>query len=263
MRKMMAFAMLPVALGGCATSHTPVPLTADEKKAVKSGKLIRLTDVNPPFGAVALNKGKLPNGVAVCASAFDFPTVKCYPELSKLVSRYLSDRGVPIAKDQASSDAILYFNAAFWFEGHMPNRDFSWALEQWLQQGKSKFDTVDGKGRGGMNEAGAILTAGVLHLGGLGLLQGLMASGGGHYTDRHWVSISLAKVDTKNAVLSTNGFGPFHTNASPALWGKTYNDVQRFQFSGRYVGPAEISASSLPLFEQAVKETLDRVVIAM
>lgn len=37
----------------------------EEKKEIRSGKLIRLTDVNPAWGKLVLDKNKLPNGVAV------------------------------------------------------------------------------------------------------------------------------------------------------------------------------------------------------
>ena len=237
-----------ILLVGCSTPQPTVPLSESDKRSISEGKLVKFTDIRPATGNLQLDKATLPNGVFVCASAWAFPTPNCYPYLSKLVGQHLSARGIPIARDQASSDATLYFNAAFWYEGHMPDPNFSYNLDTWLAKGGALDNTQ--KKSTSLETGGIYLAGKALQIGGTAMFGALMSSGGGYYTNRHWVSISMVKIDTKTSVQINNA--PWNTDTSA---------VHQFDFAGRYVGPVKVNDSALPLFDQAMKETLDQVVV--
>lgn len=237
-----------ILLAGCSTPQPTVPLSDSEKKSISEGKLVKFTDIRPATGNLQLDKTKLPNGVFVCASAWAFPTPNCYPYLSKLVGQHLSARGIPIAKDQTSSDATLYFNAAFWYEGHLPDPNFSYNLDTWLAKGGALDNTQ--KNGTGLATAGIYLAGQALQIGSTAMFGALMSSGGGYYANRHWVSLSMIEVPTKTSIQINN-----------APWSTDANSLHQFNYSGRYVGPAKVNDSALPLFDQAMKETLDQVVV--
>ena len=129
----------------------------------------------------------------------------------------------------------------------MPDPNFSYALENWLVKGGA-LENTQKKGNG--LETGVTFLAGrAMQIGGLAMFGALMSNGGGYYDNRHWVSINLVEVDTKTA-----------TQVNNAPWGGA-EDMSQFEFAGRYIGPVKAINSSLPLFEQAMKETLDQVVV--
>ena len=239
--------LVSILLSGCGTPPVPANLNDADRQEIANGKQVRFVDYRPATGTLKLDKSKLPNGVFVCASGWVFPTDQCYPLMGELVGRYLSDRGIPIAKDQASADITLYFNAAFWNEGRMPDRNLTYSLEVWLSQGG-----MDIKGQKGVwGEAGVTyLAARTMQLGGLALYGGLLNSGGGYWKDRHWVSITMIEVENKNATIVKKG-----------VWSDKPDTLRQYEFAGRYIGPVKANESSLKLFEQALKETLDEVVV--
>ncbi|MBU1425915.1 MAG: hypothetical protein KKH12_10835 [Gammaproteobacteria bacterium] len=247
MKRAILWAVTVLVFSGCSTPQPTVSLTDGEKKSIKEGKLVTFQDIRPTKGSLRLDKATLPNGVYVCASGWKFPTPNCYPNLGKLVSQYLADRGIPIAKDQASADQTLYFNAAFWYEGHMPDPNFSYALEMWLVKGGA-LESAQRKGTG-LETGVTFLVGRAMQIGGLAMFGAMMSSGGGYYADRHWVSVTMVAVDTKTA-----------TQVNNAPWGVKAEDMSQFEFAGRYIGPVKAVDSSLPLFEQAMNKTLDQVV---
>ena len=247
MKQALLLALLgSILLSGCATPSIPANHTATEKKDIAEGKLVTFVDRRQPTGALRLDKTKYPNGVFVCASGWAFPTDQCYPLMGKLVSQDLEARGIPIAKDQATADVTLYYNASFWFEGRMPDKNFTYALEMWLAKGG--MDIKEHKGAG-LEVGVTYLAAKSLQIGGLALFGGLMTSGGGYWADRHWVSITMIEVDNKTAKIVNKG-----------VWSDKPDLLPRYEFAGRYIGPVKATDSSLKLFELAMKETLNQVV---
>lgn len=234
-------------LTGCGTPSVPASLSDLERKEVAEGKQVRFLDYRPAKGSLRLEKNKLPNGVFVCASAWPFPTDQCYPFMGELVGQYLSDRGIPVVKEQAAADITLYFNAAFWYEGRMPDKNFTYALETSLAKGG--LEIKDQKGAG--IETGVALAAGkAMQLGGLALFGGLMSSGGGYWADRHWVSITMIEVVNKSSIIQSKG-----------VWSNKPEQLHSFEFAGRYIGPVKANESSVKLFGQAMNEALDQMVI--
>ncbi len=234
-------------LSGCGTPSVPANLSVSERKEVAEGKQVRFLDYRPVKGSLRLEKGKLPNGVFVCASGWAFPTDQCYPYMGELVGQYLADRGIRVVKEQTAADITLYFNAAFWYEGRMPDRNFTYALETSLAKGGMEIKEQKGAGI----ETGVVFAAGrALQLGGLALFGGLMGSGGGYWADRHWVSITMLEVDNKSSIIRNKG-----------VWSNKPDQLRSYEFAGRYIGPVKANESSLKLFGQAMNETLDQVVV--
>lgn len=244
-------------MSGCSTlmpmdQPYPVSMTDTEKKEIADGKLVKFVDLYPYKGDprlmqvdnLHLNKDKLPNGIFVCASAWAAPTPNCYPNLSKLVGQNFAARGIKIAKDQSSADAVVYFQASFWYEGQGPNPNFTYAIEQSLiNNGTLTLESKSGHGT-----ADAFLIGKLLSLGAMTTFSGMMAGGSGHYADRHLIMLSFSMIDAKTAV---------EINKAP--WASKDADVQRYVFKGRYIGPVKANESASPLYEQAMTESLDHI----
>lgn len=252
MKALMLFGGVLLTLAGCAFQQPPITtnLSETERQEIKSGNLIKLTTIEKNSGNLVLDKVAYPNGIYVCASAWAFPTYHCYPDLGKYIGKYFSDRGIKIVDSPDKADAVVYFNAALWYEGCGPNPNFSFSLQKMLEKNKTILDKVDTHGPGGELLLSAMMVEAMQYS-----FLSLMGSGGGYWSNRHWMKLTLLKIDKKDITMI-----PVKDGLRHAVWVKNPGDQQSYEFTGRYIGPAKIEKSSIVIFDESLKTVLGGII---
>lgn len=238
MNMKLAF-LTAILLIGCTNT---APLSLSDKKEIEKGKLIKFTDYLQGMGGdLLIKKSSQANGIYVCAAADSANSrpnteTKCFPKVSELIAQYLANNGVKISNSRGNSDDVLYFRMNFNYEGRNQYLADDYSLFS-FEQSLEKNSNINLRTGNLGNIAGASIAGLALGATAIQLVGGIGVAGGGHYEGRHWLSIVLNKVDSKNP-----------------------KDNQGYVFSGRYVGPRKISETFAPLFDEAMKETVTQVV---
>ena len=258
--------LMGIALAGCATQQPKNRISESDQRQIKEGKLLKFSDkivnqsIDPikasMMGDVVLKKSS--DSIFVCAVPALF-TENCFPHLSAKIAKYFSDKGINVTSDAASAGKKVFVVLSYNYYGAAFNNSQLPYLEKSLENNDKLDIGAEDAEADKKRQDEQIKEDKKNFLWSLAGVALAVATGG------------ASPMQQANGVGMASGSNHIHgdaNNQKKVLWieVQTKSGSDHIMFPARetafiYTGPVDLQHSFAPLFDDAMKEIANDIVV--